>query len=118
MPSHTLKSKRSRGKRSTRSKSQSLNTILHKLCKRNFFNILPNEYEQYKQKIRYEFENNPELINQLNKKRETPLDLLCKQYINPKNNEKYMGTDDRQSLLELIEDLNGTYGAELNKCSL
>jgi hypothetical protein len=92
--------------------------VLYKLCKKDFFSVLPSDFIAYNTQILNAFEKYKFIVNKLNKNGETPLDLLCKQYNDPKNSEEFMGFDDRQSLLSLIEDLQGNYGAKLNTCKV
>ena len=116
------KSSRSSSKSSSRSKTRKMrspsNASLFELCKQNFFSVPNVKFEKYKTRILNAFKKYESIVNNTNKKGETPLDLLCKQYNDPKNIEEVMGVDDRQSLLSLIEDLQGTYGAVLNTCRL
>ena len=121
-------SSRSRKSSSRSRKTQSLSptyrysyhtdTSLFELCKHDFFSVPNVKFEKYKTIILSAFEKYESIVNNTNKKGETPLDLLCKQYNDPKNSEEFVGFDDRQSLLSLIEDLQGIYGAKLKKCRL
>lgn len=119
MPSLTRSRRTSRKSRTTKSrKGNSIfattngNTRLHNVCNKNYFN---NSIDTL---VHSMFTKYPFLVNTVNKKGETPLDLLCKQYNNPKNSEEFMGFDDRQSLLSLIEDLQMSHDAELRTCML
>ena len=122
MPYLSRSRRKSRKSRATKSRkansvwvtkgSSNGNTLLHKVCNRDYFNTSIDE------SVISKFEKYPFLANTVNKNGETPLDLLCKQYNHPKNSEEFMGFDDRQSLLSLIEELEMSYNAKLNTCSI
>ena len=103
--------------RKTQSLSPTYNDGLHKLCKKDFFSMSKEEFIAYRTTILKKFEKKEFVVNNTNKNGETPLDLLCKQYNHHNNREEVMGSDDRQTLLSLIQDLQ-MHGAELKKCSL